>query len=310
MLARRSMETIFDRDTAVDRLPPAGPDGYAGAGEGSEEPGTATAPVTATFSAEVSPAWRAGRGPHGGYIAAIVLRALIETVADPARAPRSLTIHYPRAPAPGPVEIRTVVERAGRSLSTLSARMEQDGTLIALALAAFSVPWSAPEVAELPMPAVEPPDPAWKPSGSLHPAAPQFLRHLSLQPRIGAMPFAGSDAPMEIGAWLGLAEPRPLDAPALALFSDALFSPPFIRLPEPAVTPTIDLTIHFRRQVGPTPGQAGDRHAGDSRGLCFARFSSTVVHDGFFEEDGVIWSADGAVLAQSRQLAIVLPFRS
>jgi acyl-CoA thioesterase len=323
MLARRYMETAFDRDTAVQRLPLGkagghpredGPSGYSGAG--GEEPDTATAPATATFSAEVSPDWRAGRGPHGGYLAAMLLRALTETVADPARAPRSLTIHYPRAPEPGPVEIHTVVERAGRSLSTLSARMEQDGRLMALALAAFSVPWSAPEIAELPMPAVAPPDPAWEPSRRLHPATPRFLRHMSIQSRIGAMPFTGSDAPMEIGAWLGFAEPRPLDALALALFSDALFSPPFIRLPEPAVTPTIDLTIHFRRQIGQAWGQAGDPRADDPRPgdpdpeeLCFARFSSTVVHDGFFEEDGVIWSADGAVLAQSRQLAIVLPFR-
>ncbi len=79
------------------------------------------------FAAKVSPDWRAGRGPHGGYLAAMLLRALIETVADAARAPRSLTIHYPRAPQPGPVSIHTVIERAGRSLSTLSARMEQDG---------------------------------------------------------------------------------------------------------------------------------------------------------------------------------------
>src|ERR1035438_3662024 len=71
------------------------------------------------FAAEVSPDWRAGRGPHGGYLAAMMLRALIETVADPARAPRSLTIHYARAPEPGPVSIHTVIERGGRSLSTL-----------------------------------------------------------------------------------------------------------------------------------------------------------------------------------------------
>ena len=31
--------------------------------------------------------WRAGRGPHGGYLAAMLLRSLTETVADPARAP-------------------------------------------------------------------------------------------------------------------------------------------------------------------------------------------------------------------------------
>jgi acyl-CoA thioesterase len=276
----------FDRDTAVRRRDTA-------------ETGAAV------FDAEVSGAWRAGRGPHGGYLAAMVLRALAETVADPRRAPRSLTIHYARAPQPGPAQIAVVHERRGRSLSTLSARMEQDGRLMALALAAFSVPWSAPEIAELPLPEVAAPDPDRTPVAPLHPAMPPFLSNLILQWRIGGLPFSGSPAPMEVGAWLGLPGSRPLDAPALALFSDALFSPPFVRLTEPTITPTIDLTIHFRRSLADEflltlePGL---------RDLCFARFRSTVVHDGFFEEDGVIWAADGTVLAQSRQLAIVLPF--
>jgi acyl-CoA thioesterase len=276
--------TKFDRDTAVRRVSIEGPD-----------------PL---FDADVSPDWRAGRGPHGGYLAAMLLRALTETVADPERAPRSLTIHYARAPQPGPVSIRTTIERAGRSLSTLSARMEQDGRLMALALAAFSVPWRAPEISDLPLPAVEPPappEPRDGPPPPLHPAAPPFIRNLTIQPRLGTRPFTGAaNAPMEIGAWLGLAEPRPLDALALALFSDALFSPPFIRLTQPAVTPTIDLTIHFRRRLplGPDP-DPGER--------CFAHFHSTLLHDGFFEEDGVIWAADGSVLVHSRQLAIVLP---
>ena len=32
------------------------------------------------FAAEVSTAWRAGRGPHGGYLAAMILRALEEAL--------------------------------------------------------------------------------------------------------------------------------------------------------------------------------------------------------------------------------------
>ncbi len=270
----------FDRDTAVVLQEESGPERL--------------------FSAEVSPDWRAGRGPHGGYLAAMLLRALMETVADAERAPRSLTIHYARAPEPGPVTIRTVIEREGRSLSTLSARMEQDGSLLALVLAAFSVPWSAQEIAELPMPQVAPPDPVRESGSLLNKHAPPFVRHLVLQPRMGAVPFTGSDHPMEIGGWLGLAEPRPVDALSLAFFSDALFSPPFIRLSEPAATPTIDLTVHFRT---PMPREA-DADPGE---LCLARFSSGLVHEGFFEEDGVIWAADGTVLIQSRQLGIVLP---
>jgi acyl-CoA thioesterase len=279
----------FDADTAVRELSREG-------GDGGE-------PLRAQLAAEVSPDWRAGRGPHGGYLAAILMRALIQTVADAERAPRSLTIHYARAPQPGPVEIVTRIERAGRSLSTLSARMEQDGRLTALALAAFSVPWSAQEALELPMPDVDPPDATRDATLSLVENAPPFTRHIVVQGRIGARPFTGSDAPMDVGAWLGLAEPRAIDPISLAFFSDALFSPPFIRLTEPSTTPTVDLTVHFRKPLAPTEavGDAPPPHE-----LCFARFRTGLIQDGFFEEDGVIWAEDGTVLAQSRQLGIVM----
>jgi acyl-CoA thioesterase len=269
----------FDRDTAVTR-----------------EQRSAGGSV---FAADVSPNWRAGRGPHGGYLAAMLLRALIETVDDPARAPRSLTIHYARAPEPGPVSIHTAIERAGRSLSTLSARMEQNGRLIALVLAAFSVPWNAPEISDLEIPDVAPPD-SDRETGRLRElGAPPFTRHLVFQPRIGTVPFAGSPLPMEVGGWLGLGEEHPIEPLLLAFFSDALFPAVFVRLSERAVSPTIDLTVHFR---APMPAAERGPHE-----LCLARFRSGFVHEGFFEEDGTIWAADGTVLAQSRQLALLMP---
>jgi len=84
----------FDRDTAVRRLP----DG--------------------AFEAELDRAWWIVVGPNGGYLAAILLRALIETVGDAERAPRSLTVHYVSPAHEGPVRIATKLERAGRSLSS------------------------------------------------------------------------------------------------------------------------------------------------------------------------------------------------
>jgi acyl-CoA thioesterase len=271
----------FERDTAVRAEPPCGPE--------------------RVFAAGVSPEWRAGRGPHGGYLAAMILRALTDTVADPARGPRSLTIHFARAPEPGPVAIHTTLERHGRSLSTLSARMLQDGRLMALALAAFSVPWAAPEIAELAMPEVAPADLSRDTCERLSEVAPPFTRYLVIQPRLGGMPFAGSDAAMEVGAWVRLRDAaRPTDAPTVALFSDALYPASSVRLVHPAASPTIDLTIHFRtalpREHGGQPGEP-----------CFARFRTGVVHEGFFEEDGAVWAANGVLLAQSRQLAILMP---
>src|ERR1700704_3845596 len=61
----------FDRDTAVRELSRS----------------TDAEIVRAEFAADVSADWRAGRGPHGGYLAAMLLRALVETIADPARSP-------------------------------------------------------------------------------------------------------------------------------------------------------------------------------------------------------------------------------
>ena len=274
----------FERDTTVNRR------------DGDDEPGEAL------FDATVADGWKAGRGPHGGYLAAMLLRALTQALDDAERTPRSLTIHYARAPEAGPVEIHTRIERAGRSLSTLSARMTQQGKLMALLLSAFSVPWSGPEIDDLPLPDVEGPSPDREAGIARRYGAPQFTEHLVMQPRFEGRPLSGERRPMELGAWLGLAEARPLDAAAVAFFSDALIPSPFMAIGEPAAAPTVDLTVHFRT-VLPRPA-AGDEP--DPHELLYAQVSSQLVHEGFFEEDGVIWAADGTVLAQSRQLAILL----
>lgn len=272
----------FERETAVSR-----------SDEGRE-------PGEARFDAVIADGWKAGRGPHGGYLAAMLLRALTETIDDAVRAPRSLTIHYARQPEVGPVQITTRIERSGRSLSTMSARMEQDGRTLALVLAAFSVPWAGPEIHDLPLPDVEPAGPSRVPSTAHERGAPQFTRHLVMEPRLDGRPLTGERRAMEVGSWIGLAEARPLDAPALAFFSDALIPSPFMATGEPAAAPTIDLTVHFRVSLPRTPQP-------DPHELCFVQVSSKLVHEGFFEEDGTIWAADGTVLAQSRQLAILLP---
>jgi len=276
----------FDRDTAVWRE------------LGDDAPAVGEQVV---FGAQVASDWRAGRGPHGGYLAAMLLRALIESVPDPERTPRSLTIHYARAPEPGPVTITTTLEREGRSLSTLSARMEQEGQLTALVLAAFSLPWSGPEISEVQMPQVAPPDPS-REGLKLMEHGPEFARHIVLQPRIEGRPLTDEEHPMVIRGWMGLVEPRPIDALSLAFFSDALIPAPYMRMREWSAVPTVDLTVHFRDRM--RPASDADPHE-----LCLAQTTSELVHDGIFVEDGLIWASDGTLLAHSRQLAIVVPFR-
>ena len=245
-----------------------------------------------TYEGAVADGWNTPRGPLGGYIMAIVLRAMQEAVGDHTRQPRSFTVHFLRPPHPGPVTIRPVVEREGRSLTSVTARLEQDGKLIALALGAFSPAWESPSIAHAPMPDVKPPDPG-RPPARFGDDGPPFTERLTMQPRFGARPFTGAESG-ETGGWLALREARPVDAPALCVLADAWMPAPWPLLTEFMAAPTVDLTLHVRAPL-PLP---------DTELL--GRFTTRVVRDGFFEEDGELWTPDGTLVAQSRQLGLLL----
>ncbi len=247
------------------------------------------------WEGEIADGWQTPRGPLGGYVMAIVLRGMELAVSDPERQGRSATMHFLRVPEAGPVTVRAVVERAGRSLSSVSARLEQDGKLVGLALGAYSKPWEGPLLNESPMPEVDPPE-GREPLPSGPPredGPPPFIGKLTMQQRFGEHAFTGSKR-AEVGGWLGLLEERALDAPAVALLADAWFPAPWPRLKKLAPAPTIDLTVYFR-----SPLPIADT-------LLLGRFRTRHIRDGFFEEDGEMWAPDGTLVAQSRQLGLLL----
>lgn len=261
------MSTRFSRDTAIS---PAG-DGV--------------------YEADVDQAWWIVLGPNGGYLAAMLVRAMAATVGDDDRHPRSLTIHYTAAPTAGRVRIETTVERAGRSLTTITARMHQAERLIAIAIGAFSagrergVDFDDTDFPSVPSPeAIDPLPQA--------PGLPVFTAHWDIRPAIGGVPFRGGDT-AETGGWIRLAERQPLDYPLVAQLTDAWLPAAFARMDGPNPVPTVDLTIHFRREL-PLPDD-----------WVLVRFASRLSAQGFVEEDGEIWSRDGKLIAQSRQLALL-----
>ena len=246
------------------------------------------------FSGRVVAGWETPRGPLGGYVMALVMRALELVVDDAERQPRSITMHFLRVPETGPVTVRAVVERAGRSLTSVTGRLEQNGKLLGIAIGAYSKPWDSPLLDDAPMPEVAPPDERRPPQDGIpNEKAPEFLQRLTMQHRFGEAPFSKAEHGL-VGGWLGLREERPLDSLAVALLADAWFPAAWPRLSALAPAPTIDLTIHFR---APLPLDDG---------LLLGRFTSKLVRDGFFEEDGELWSADGTLVAQSRQLALLI----
>jgi acyl-CoA thioesterase len=248
-----------------------------------------------TFEGRIGRAWWVFRGPNGGYLAALLLRALVEATADPARAPRSLTVHYLEAPVEGPVRIATAVERRGRSLSTVTARMTQHDRLVAIAVGALSTTWPAPSYADAVMPEVPPPEAC---SVGVRPGeVPPIFTQIETRWAIGATPFS-VDAAAHVGGWIRLAEPRLLDALLATALMDFWMPSMFNRLGSVTGVPTVDLTVHLRAQLPPAPARDDDWY--------LVSFRSRVAAEGFAEEDGELWSADGRLLAQSRQLALVL----
>jgi len=247
---------------------------------------------------EIDDGWSTPVGPNGGYVAAVVLQAIVEAVARPEREPRSLTLHYLSTPAPGPATVEVAEERSGRNLTTASARLVQDGRTRVLALAALGGPYAPEPEFGTPPPDLTPYDEAepieWVPPGF------PIVERFDLRPVLGPLPFVQPPAGEALtGGWMRLRDERPLDAPLLALYTDAWFPAVFVREPLPVGVPTLDLTIHFR-----APAAAAVLEPGTP---VMVRFATRAAREGYFEEDGELWAPDGTLLAISRQLAILPP---
>jgi acyl-CoA thioesterase len=238
---------------------------------------------------EISERWWILHGPYGGYVSAFLVRALEAAVGDPARRPRSLTVHFLAAPQAGPVEVGARVERTGGSTTAVSLRMEQGGATMALALASAAVwregpmEWDRLRPPDVPAPEDCPPARA--------PEMPPFTRNFDVR-------WAAGEGGVPYNAtWVRPVEPAPLDALMVTALSDTLIPVAFTALQRLGNVPTVDLTVHFRSPLPP--------EGPDEDGWALAVFHSGRSSGGVWEEDGELWSRGGVLLSQSRQLALM-----
>ena len=248
------------------------------------------------FTGTIADGWSTGRGPNGGYIGACLLRALTQRVDSPNRHVRSLTIHYLAPPKLGSYTIVTSIEKAGRSATFATGHMYQDQKIVAKAIGAFISAQPGPEFQDALAPNLPPPQEC---EVAIRPAP-----LVALQERfhslwaIGERPFSrGKQA--HSGGWIRLSEDRPTDSLLLLAYADGWLPAVFSKLDGRFATPTVDLSIHFRAQSDPIE-IADDAY-------CMVQFRTRMASGGFIEEDGEIFSPDGTLLAQSRQLALLAP---
>lgn len=232
--------------------------------------------------------WAVIAGPFGGFLAALLARALTEVTAWE---PRTLAIHFLAAPAPGELEVSATVERRGGSSDAVLLRIEQAGVPMAIALANAGT-WRGESVAWDTIPRAEVPAPEGCTLVEPRPGTPNFLSQLEVRWIAGASQVSEHRDDFN-RSWVRLASGEPLDAVALAAFADVWMPPAFGVLGRLAIVPTLDLTIHFR---APVP---------DALEWVLVEHRTQHAAGGTWTCDGTLWAPDGTVLVQARQLAMV-----
>lgn len=241
--------------------------------------------------------WFQGRAIYGGLVSAVFVRALEDAVDDSERAIRSLNVAFC---GPGqqevPAVVRTRIDRAGKSVTHASARLEQGGATIATALAVFGRGRPGePRVERHPDPpeVARPEDIRVPPRGA---GEAVFAQHFDFRPAAGPLPFAGTDRPRVCG-WGRLAEPVPPDPAMLAAVLDMWWPAALSAVDAPCPVATIDLSYHF---LAPLDGYTPD---------AFYLYDghTPTLRDGYAEELGCLWGPDGKLIARVRQMVAVFP---
>ncbi|WP_369358851.1 thioesterase family protein [Streptomyces sp. cg2] len=266
----------FDRDTAVTRRAPG------------------------VYDAHLSAGWTIINAVNGGYLLALVGRALGDALPHPD--PLTVTAHYLTASAPGPAVVRTEVVRTGRTLSTGTARLVQfadDGTEVERirVLATYGDLAALPDDVRTTAkpPAIPPyehcPGPDSAPGD--RPAIPGSTAiagrlDLRLDPATVGWAVGAPSGNGEMRGWFGLADGRDPDPLSLLLTVDAL-PPTAFEMGLRGWVPTVELTCHVRHRPAPGPLRVA--------------ITTRNLAGGFLEEDAEVWDSADRLVAQSRQLA-------
>lgn len=282
-------EFEFDRAIAVRSVAvPA-----AGVGDG---------PSTTTWAFEVDPGFTVGPKPNGGYLLAVAARAAGEALAaegSPHRDPLAATVHYLRAPDPGPATAVTEVLRLGRGASQVRTTIHQgdrpcvDAVLTVGALA-------EPEAAEperwsrVPPVALPPIEECYRLPASREgsPFVVPIMDRVDLLADPACLGFAvGQPSGRgELRGWLRFADGRPVDPLALLFFLD-VFPPASFDIARSGWVPTLSLTTYLRARPAPGPLRAVQR--------------VQVLADDRIDEVCELWDATGRLVGQATQLAAI-----
>jgi acyl-coenzyme A thioesterase PaaI-like protein len=237
------------------------------------------------WQAEVHRGWRIGSVANGGYVLALVGRALSEALHQPD--PLSINAFYLAPVALGQVEVAVESLSETRSTHFASADLKQEGELKLRATAAYTDldKLKGPDWAN-----VAPPDvPAFDDAASLAMSHLEIHQSIDLRMVQGVEVFneGKTNDSGEFIAWLAHkdgAAPGPID---LLMFADIMPPPIFTIYGAYGWVPTVELTVQVRRKPAAGP--------------LLARHNTHQVTRGVAETDTEIWDSKGDLVAMARQ---------
>ncbi|MCU1394928.1 MAG: diacylglycerol kinase [Ilumatobacteraceae bacterium] len=247
-----------------------------------------------TYDAQIEPSWDINGNANGGYLMALAVNAMRETCgrADPL----TVTAHYLSPGRPGPITIDTSVVKSGRQLATVTGSMRGADREILRLIGSFgdvgAMSGGFREIVGGP-PDLPPKSECIARDDHNGPVSIGLMNRLKihLRPEGGRFNEGIKSGRAEVAGWFEFADGRTIDTLALMLVVDA-FPPPVFNVDIPVGwVPTVELTVHVRGIPAPGP--------------LACRFHTEYIQNGFLSEDSEIWDSTGALVAQSRQLALV-----
>ncbi|NLA01671.1 thioesterase family protein [Rhodococcus hoagii] len=241
--------------------------------------------------------WGQGRAIFGGLMAAMVFEAMRARLGHD-RPVRALAITFVApASANTPIHLEVELLRHGSGVSTLLGRAVQQGQVVTLVQGSFGAARSS-AVSVIAPPA--PQMPALEESAAAVPhlpgVTPEFMKNLELRWAIGGLPFSGNDSRI-MGGWVRLRDLQDGEMNEAHLLALVDAWPPSVlpMLRQPAAGSTLTWTIEFVQPLRAL-------NAGD---WCQYRVETEYAHEGYGHAAAALWSADGALLALSRQTVTV-----
>lgn len=239
---------------------------------------------------EIPPGWSQGRACFGGLVGALMYAALEELVPD--RPPRSLYVSFVGPVAEGSITLDTQILRAGGSVTQAECRLVQEGNTQAIMLVSFGLPRDSKIVVEGPKPPSMKPLEAAFPLPYVENISPVFLRYFDVRWGTEHLPFSRAEEGT-FGGWIRFKEEQESTRSALLALMDA-WPPAVIPMyKHPAPSSSLTWTVEFVADEIPNEPW-WQFHVDTEQGT-----------DGYCVTQGQLWSAEGKLVALSRQTVTV-----